>query len=137
MANQFRCAYATDKYEATVKFYRDGLGLEVDESWDRSDTDKGTLFKAASGIIEVVKRSADESHGEWENHRPQGFTIVIETVDVDELYETLSGRGLNITEGLRNQKWGHRSFRLADPNGVSLYFFSEIETKDNDHDKNK
>ena len=126
MANQFRCAYATDKYEATVEFYRDGLGLEIDESWDRSDTDKGTLFKAASGIIEVVKRSTVKSHGEWESHRPQGFTIVIETDNVDDLYERLAGREINITEGLKDQKWGHRSFRVSDPNGVSLYFYSEI-----------
>ena len=51
MANQFRGAYATDEYQATIAFYRDGLRLEIVESWDRSDTDKGTLFKAASGII--------------------------------------------------------------------------------------
>jgi len=126
MAKQFRCAYATDKYEATAEFYRDGLGLEIVESWDRSTSDKGTLFKAESGIIEVVKRSTDESHGEWENHQPQGFTIVIETDDVDQLYKEISERGLNITDGLTNQKWGHRSFRVSDPNGVSLYFFSEI-----------
>ena len=135
MANQFRCAYATDRYEATVEFYRDRLGLEIEESWDRSDTDKGTLFKAASGIIEVVKRSPDDDHGEWANHRPQCFTIVVEADDVDELYERLTSGGLTVTEGLRNQKWGHRSFRLSDPNGVSLYFFSEIKTKDNDQDK--
>jgi len=126
MAYQFRCAYATDEYEATVKFYGEGLGLEIEESWDRSDTDKGTLFKAASGLIEVVKRSADQSHGEWESHRPQGFTIVIETDNVDDRYERLAGRKINITEGLKDQKWGHRSFRVSDPNGVSLYFYSEI-----------
>ena len=104
MANQFRCAYATDEYQATIAFYRDGLRLEIVESWDRSDTDKGTLFKAASGLIEVVKRSADQSHGEWESHRPQGFTIVIETDNVDDRYERLAGRKINITEGLKDQK---------------------------------
>ena len=125
MANQFRCAYATDRYEETVDFYRRGLGFDVVEFWNRSDVDKGTLFSAASGIIEVVLRSADESHGEWETHRPRGFTIVIETDDVDSLFEAISQRGVLITEGLKNQKWGHRSFRISDPNGVSIYFYSE------------
>jgi len=134
MANQFRCAYATDEYQATIAFYRDGLRLEIVESWDRSDTDKGTLFKVASGIIEVVLLSSDESHGEWESHRPQGFTIVIETDDVDALYERLLSREINITEGLKNQKWGHRSFRVSDPNGVSLYFYCEIEVINNGQD---
>jgi uncharacterized glyoxalase superfamily protein PhnB len=126
MAGQFRCAYATDKYEQTVEFYRNGLAFEIAESWERSDDDKGTLFKAASGIIEVVLRSSDERHGEWENHRPEGFTIVIESGNVVGLYDEISMRGVSIIEGLKNQKWGHRSFRVSDPNGVSLYFYSEI-----------
>ena len=134
MANQFRCAYATDEYQATIAFYRDRLRLEIVESWDRSDTDKGTLFKAASGVIEVVLRSSDESHGEWENHHPQGFTIVTETDDVDKLYERLSGREINIIEGLKDQQWEHRSFRVSDPNGVSLYFYCEIEVINNGQD---
>lgn len=131
---QFRCAFATDDYEATTEFYKTGLGFEIAESWDRSADDKGTLFKAASGIIEVVKRSDDESHGEWENYRPQGFTIVIEVENIKEFYDRISGRRLKITEGLKDQKWGHRSCRVADPNGVSLYFYSEIEARDNDQD---
>ena len=126
MAGQFRCAYATDKYEETIEFYQRGLGFDVVEFWNRSDVDKGTLFSAASGIIEVVLRSTEESHGEWEKHQPQGFTIVIETEDVQNLFEQISERGVPITEGLKDQKWGHRCFRVSDPNGVSLYFYSEI-----------
>lgn len=128
MAGQLRCAYATDKYEETIEFYQRGLGFDVVEFWNRSDDDKGTLFEAASGIIEVVLRSNDESHGAWESHRPQGFTIVIESENVEHLFEQFSERGVSITEGLKDQKWGHRSFRVSDPNGVSLYFYSEIAT---------
>jgi len=128
MAMQFRCAYATDDYDGTIAFYKT-LGLEIVEFWDRSDDDKGTLFRAASGIIEVVKRSTE--HGDWEKDAPQGFTIVIETENVDRLFETISERGLQAAEGLRDQTWGHRSFRMKDPNGVHLYFFSEVEAKNN------
>jgi uncharacterized glyoxalase superfamily protein PhnB len=132
MTNQFRCAYATDEYEATVEFYEKGLGLAIAESWDRSAVDKGTLFQAASGIIEIVKRSADRSHGEWEDHRPQGFTIVIEVEDVERVFEQISGRELEITEDLKDQIWGHRSFRVSDPNDVSIYFYTEIKAEDDD-----
>lgn len=126
MAGQFRCAYATDKYEETIEFYQRGLGFDVVEFWNRSDVDKGTLFSAASGIIEVVLRSTEESHGEWENYRPQGFTIVIESENVERLYEEISQRDVVIVEGLKDQTWGHRSFRVSDPNGVQIYFYSEI-----------
>jgi len=123
---QFRCAFATNNYDATIDFYKNGLGFTIVESWNRSDDDKGTLFKAASGIIEVVKRSVtQDDHGDWENDTPSGFTIVIELEDVDDYFRDVSSKGVSISEGLNDQKWGHRSFRVVDPNRVNLYFFTE------------
>ncbi len=46
MPRQFRFGYFTERYDETVAFYRDGLGLPVLESWDRDDTDRGVLFAA-------------------------------------------------------------------------------------------
>ena len=51
---QFRFAYFTPKYEETVAFYRQGLELPTIEAWDRTPDDRGTLFAAASGVIEVL-----------------------------------------------------------------------------------
>ena len=53
-SNQFRFGYFTPKYEETVAFYRDGLELPSIEAWDRTADDRGTLFGAASGVIEVL-----------------------------------------------------------------------------------
>ena len=53
---QFRFSYFTPDYETTVAFYREGLGLPVIEFWDRNPEDRGTLFGAASGLIEVLTR---------------------------------------------------------------------------------
>src|SRR5256886_10220701 len=33
---QFRFAYFTPKYEGTLAFYREGLGLPVFDAWDRT-----------------------------------------------------------------------------------------------------
>ena len=41
---QFRFAYFTRRYDETVAFYRDGLGLPVSHAWDRSPDDRGTLI---------------------------------------------------------------------------------------------
>ena len=51
---QFRFAYFTPLYEETLAFYRDGLGLPIAGSWDRNPADRGTIFGAASGLIEVL-----------------------------------------------------------------------------------
>jgi len=92
---QFRCAFATNNYDAAIDFYENGLGFAIVESWNRSDDDKGTLFKAASGIIEVVKRSATQDHGDWENDTPSGFTTVMELEDVDDYFRDVSSKGVS------------------------------------------
>ena len=126
-SGQFRCAFFAPDYESTVAFYRDGLGLSLIESWDKGRDDRGTLFRAASGIIEVMALPQDKDEGSvWDYREPQGMWIVIEVKDVDVLYRRVLARGLPIKEELKNQNWGHRSFIVSDPNGMGLYIFSEI-----------
>ncbi|HWM89510.1 MAG TPA: VOC family protein [Thermoanaerobaculia bacterium] len=121
---EFRFAYFTPKYQATVAFYREGLELPVLESWDRNPDDRGTLFAAASGIIEVLAlpESGASSHL-WDQRPPQGAFMVIEVEDVEAQHRRAVENGLQITQELKNQSWGHRTFCVQDPNGITLYFF--------------
>lgn len=80
-----------------------------------------------AGIIEVVvlPKSNEPSHL-WDNRPPQGAFIVIEAEDVDQEYRRAVQKGLPIKQKLTDQEWGHRSFSLTEPNGLTLYFFKEI-----------
>lgn len=124
---QFRFSYFTRDYEATLSFYRDGLELPVVETWHRNPDDRGTLFAAASGIIEVVLRpdNPEAFHG-WDERSPQGAFMAIEVPDVDQAYRRATERRLAIREELKTQPWGHRSFCLREPNGLVIYVFSEV-----------
>ncbi len=124
---QFRFAYFTPQYESTVAFYRDGLQLPVIETWDRHPEDRGTLFGAASGIIEVLAlpKSGESSHL-WDDRPPQGAFMVIEVDQVEARYQRAVEKGLPIKQKLMDQDWGHRSFCVCDPNGLTHYFFREI-----------
>ena len=126
---QFRFAYFTPDYDSTVAFYRDGLGLPVLESWDRGPVDRGTLFAAGSGIIEVLVRpkSGDSPHF-WDERSPQGTFMVIEVEDVEQAYRRTIEKGLPIQQHLTTQVWGHRSFCVREPNGLTLYFFTETKS---------
>jgi catechol 2,3-dioxygenase-like lactoylglutathione lyase family enzyme len=124
---QFRFCYFTAKYEETVAFYREGLGLPLFESWDRHPDDRGSLFQAAAGIIEVLVRPTGPSSHLWDDRPPQGASMVIEVADVDEVHRRSIENKLPVTQGLTNQSWGHRSFCLREPNGLSLYMFSELK----------
>jgi uncharacterized glyoxalase superfamily protein PhnB len=124
MSGQFRCAYFTSRYEETLAFYRDGLELPVTSSWERSKDDRGTIFAAASGMIEVLARpqTAVENPA-WDDRAPQGMMIVVEVTDIDAVYRRTTVYGFTIREALKDQTWGHRSFVVSDPNGVHLYLF--------------
>jgi catechol 2,3-dioxygenase-like lactoylglutathione lyase family enzyme len=126
LEGQFRFAYFTPDYESTVAFYRKGLELPVIGTWDRSPDDRGTLFAAASGMIEVLAlpESGVSSHL-WDERPPQGAFMVIEVDQVDTQYQRAVEKGLPIKQELKDQAWGHRSFCVADPNGLTIYFFQE------------
>ena len=123
---EFRAAYFARAYEATLAFYRDGLGLPVVESWDRSAGDRGTIFQAGDGRIEILALPAmQDGDAPWDYRSPAGVMMVIEVEDVAGLYERTEARGLPIRQKLDLQPWGHRSFVVLDPDGVGIYFFTD------------
>ena len=128
MSHQFRCAYSTPIYEETLEFYANGLEFPVVESWDHGPNDRGTLFGAFSGIIEVLALpERPEEDSAWDHRAPQGVSMVIEIEDVDGLYARAIDHQLPIKEPLGDKAWGHRSFTLTDPNDVAIYFFSKVK----------
>lgn len=123
---QFRFCYFTPRYEETVAFYRDGLEFPLLESWDRNPDDRGSLFGAASGIIEVVSRPTGTTGHLWDDRPPQGAMIVVEVADVDAAHRRAAARKLPVTQPPTDQSWGHRNFCLTEPNGLTLYLFCEV-----------
>ncbi len=123
---QFRFCYFTAKYEETVAFYRDGLEFPLLESWDRNPDDRGSLFGAASGIVEVVSKPTGPTSHLWDDRPPQGAMIVVEVAHVDAAYRRAAARKLPVTQPPTDQSWGHRNFCLTEPNGLTIYLFSEL-----------
>jgi uncharacterized glyoxalase superfamily protein PhnB len=52
--------------------------------------------------------------------------MVIEVDDVAGRFRRATEKKLPIVQPLRDQSWGHRSFCVREPNGLTLYFFSEL-----------
>jgi catechol 2,3-dioxygenase-like lactoylglutathione lyase family enzyme len=123
----FRFTYFTDKYDQTWNFYEDKLGFHLEHSWDRSDQDKGALFQAGAGLIEILLFPNDESHkyAGLDYRSPQGVFMCIQVWDIDQRFERYKSLGLNFAQQITDQSWGHRSFSLVEPNGLILFFFQE------------
>jgi predicted enzyme related to lactoylglutathione lyase len=114
---EFRFYFFTSRYEETVAFYRDTLGLDVYRSWDRGKDARGTVFRSpnGSGLIEVEAGDATPSiHG--------GFYIEVE--DVDQWYRRVQAAGCPVLKPLGLTEYGHRNFRVADPSGVEVTLFA-------------
>lgn len=56
-----------------------------------------------------------------------GLMYNIEVEDVDTVYKKLTDEGLAATVPLEGHPWGDRGFAVQDPNGISLYIYTEKE----------
>lgn len=55
----------------------------------------------------------------------QGAFMVFELDQMEAHYQRAVNKGLTITQALTDQVWGHQSFCVREPNGLTLYVFSE------------
>jgi catechol 2,3-dioxygenase-like lactoylglutathione lyase family enzyme len=118
--DEFRFVISTKEYEATVAFYRDGLGLPISGGWDRGQDDRGTLFQTPpGGIIEVVLLPPE---GE-----PRPPSVVFGVKEVDGWYHRAQEKGLPIQEELIDRSYGYRAFDVTDPNGLVVTICTPLE----------
>lgn len=96
------------QWDATVRFYRDGLRLPVLFSAD---------WFVEFGLTETARLSiADEKHTSVKSCGNTGITITLQVRDIDTAREFASNMGLNPTE-IRTHPWNARVFHLFDPEG--------------------
>jgi catechol 2,3-dioxygenase-like lactoylglutathione lyase family enzyme len=112
---QFRLMFTAKEYGKSVEFYRDGLGLQLDHDWDEGPGDKGSVFKAGGGMVEVFAPAPEATYDP-----PRSVSMLIQVDDVDEWLRLASERGLTVAEGPVTQPYGQRTLRLRDPDGITV-----------------
>jgi uncharacterized glyoxalase superfamily protein PhnB len=56
----------------------------------------------------------------------QPVEIYLEVEDVDALHSRLEKTGVAITDPLTLQWWGDRTFKVLDPNGYEIWFYTNV-----------
>ena len=56
----------------------------------------------------------------------QPVEIYLEVEDVDALHKTLTKKGVAISDPLQLQWWGDRTFKVLDPNGYEIWFYTHV-----------
>jgi predicted enzyme related to lactoylglutathione lyase len=118
---QFRFVFHPKDFETSAAFYRQGLDLPVDHEWDYGSGDRGIVFFAASGMIELLGLALDKEY-----IRPQGASLLIQVDDADRWLKYAQERGLPVLEEPTTYPWGHRVIRLQDPDGITVSLFSVV-----------
>lgn len=118
---QFRVVYSPQDYEAASAFYRDGLGLPVDHEWDFGGGDRGIVFIAGGGMVELIGLMPGQEYV-----KPQGIGLLIQVDDADRWFTLAGERALNVVQEPTTYPWGHRIVRLADPDGIVVSLFAPV-----------
>ena len=116
---EFRFYYFTPHYDETVRFYRDILQLAIFREWERGADNRGTIFRSpnGSGLIEIEA-------GDAAPNIVGGFYI--EVSDIGTRYEMIRRSGIPLHKELGRTSYGHRNFKILDPNGVEISFFEYV-----------
>ena len=56
----------------------------------------------------------------------QPVEIYLEVEDVDALHNRLKKNGVRISDPLTLQWWGDRTFKVLDPNGYEIWFYTSV-----------
>jgi PhnB protein len=56
----------------------------------------------------------------------QPVEIYLEVEDVDALHNRLMKKGVAISDPLTLQWWGDRTFKVLDPNGYEIWFYTNV-----------
>jgi predicted enzyme related to lactoylglutathione lyase len=117
---QFRFLYHSRKFDETVAFWADQVGLEQVGGWDEGD-DRGAMFAAADGIVEVMYSATAPSITD-------PVYLVYEVEDVERWHATAVGRGAPAGRSPEDVPWGHREASLLDPNGLIVTCFTKLSS---------
>ncbi len=120
-SGQFRVVFSPKDFEAARAFYRDGLSMPVDHEWDYGGGDRGIVFLAASGMIELLGLATGAQYVQ-----PQGLGVLIQVDSADRWFDLAKERGLKVSQEPTSYPWGHRVVRLADPDGLVVSLFHTI-----------
>ncbi|MDQ2888374.1 MAG: VOC family protein [Chloroflexota bacterium] len=110
-------------------FYRDTLGLEVQESTaDSASFQMENVYfflLEISAAAHMISEQAVEMKSEGRYH----VLLAAGVEDVDAAYETLKARGVTFLRPPTNQPWGLRTAYFADPEGNLWEINQSLESK--------
>jgi uncharacterized glyoxalase superfamily protein PhnB len=106
--------------DASLRFYRDGIGFAVEQTFEREG--KVVAGVVAAGDCRLVLNQDDGKLG-WERIKGQGFFLQINVAglaDVDAAAERIKAAGGTLLSEPADRPWGVRMFQFLDLDGFKM-----------------
>ncbi|MCA9972146.1 MAG: GNAT family N-acetyltransferase [Anaerolineales bacterium] len=109
----------THDVAATVAFYREQLGFDVDFLYGEPPTYAAVARRDWSGqgvVLQIAQVPRERPIA------PAGHVYLFVDAAIDDLFAAYRARGVEMVDELTSHPWGMREFALRDPNGHVLRF---------------
>lgn len=116
---QMRSVLAVNDLQASVAFYCDRMGFEIDLETE------GWCFVSRDNFILMLGHCPDEVPASQINDH--SYFAYIEVDDIDALHQDFCARGLSALPGPQSQPWGMREFLVKTPDGHRIMFGQAVQ----------
>jgi methylmalonyl-CoA/ethylmalonyl-CoA epimerase len=122
--NEFRVALTVDDYEAAIRFYRDGLGLESGDQWFEA-SHRGEMFMAGKATLEVFEPGYAKHVDKMEvGDRVSGqIRFAFEVPDLKKALKSAKECGATLVAEPRLTPWGDLNARIQSPEGLQVTLY--------------
>jgi predicted enzyme related to lactoylglutathione lyase len=126
---QLRLVVHAEDYEAALRFYRDVIGMPVQESYAGDGGAQVSILDAGRATLELSNTAQVEMIDEVEVGRRVAphFRVAIEVDDAEQVTAEAVAAGAELIAPPTETPWRSRNARLAAPAGVQLTLFQELD----------
>lgn len=121
----------TADLETMIRFYRDGLGMEITKQWDRSDDDRGAILAPVGDVANATIELLTLGDVAVPGVAPLNTVLTLFVDDARSAVKRVREAGIAIARELEDTPWGHRSFGVDDPDGLRIWIVEELDARSN------
>jgi len=134
---QLRVVVAVDDYDKAVRFYRDELGLSLEETYDGENGAKVMILGAGRATLELSNPPQIDLIDSVEVGRTGvsgRYRLAFEVADSASVTDRLVSAGAELIAPPTVTPWRSLNARLQGPGEVQLTIFTELGATGSDHD---
>jgi predicted enzyme related to lactoylglutathione lyase len=126
---QLRLVVHAEDYEAALRFYRDVIGMPVQEAYAGDGGAQVSILDAGRATLELSNTAQVEMIDDVEVGRRVAphFRVALEVDDAEQVTAEAVAAGAELIAPPTETPWRSRNARLAAPAGVQLTLFQELD----------